>query len=174
MASGRAGEMSSVGEPRSQSALERSSPFTIIHPRLAESDLRESRAAAATMAAVGGEARLAAVAAMRTSTETPGAAASPRRTTLLHAMGRGGRRPDLVAAVGEGAGGRRSGLDAMVVTGERKRERRAARSSSASPAASGGEEGAISSPAQPSASVSRLGGRGRRHLLYRTTIGVDG
>jgi hypothetical protein len=70
-------------------ALERSGRLTITRPRTAGSALREARAAAA----VRGEARLAAVAGMRTG-KTPGAAASPRhpQTTPLHPTGRSGKR----------------------------------------------------------------------------------
>jgi hypothetical protein len=75
-------------------ALETSGRLTITRPRMAGSDLRKARVATARAAAgageVGGEARLAAAAGMRTA----GAAASPRRlqTTPLHTTGTGGKK----------------------------------------------------------------------------------
>jgi hypothetical protein len=119
-ASGRAGK-----------ALERSGRLTINRPRMAGSDLREARAAAASLTdgarAAAGEARLATVAGMGTA-EAPGAAASPWhvQTPPLHATGRGGkrtmrggpiwsRRSEKMREGGDQAGGATSSpLDAMV------------------------------------------------------------
>jgi hypothetical protein len=86
--------------------------FTSTLPRIAGSDLREARAAAPSTAAVGGEAKDAAVAAMGGMAEAPGAAAGSADqapTYLAEGRGEGAEgRPDPVVELEEDAGGGRS------------------------------------------------------------------